>query len=134
MLPKRAPLCSSVCLYVRLSLRPLLVRDITLKLQEILTKHFVVRSHWVKVQCTGPVTLHCLILELLPLVKFYTLNFVRDITMKLQKISIRNFVRDLKRALHKNRNSVCLNLGLLSFIHCYTLKFVRNITLNTVSL
>jgi len=43
-------------------------------------------THLVGVQCIRTVTIPCLILELLPFVHFNTMNFVRDITLKLQEV------------------------------------------------
>jgi hypothetical protein len=39
------------------------------------------------------IMLNCLIMELLPFVHAYTLNFVRDITLKLQEDSTSNIIR-----------------------------------------
>jgi len=57
----------------------------------------------------------------MPFVHFYTLNFVRDITLKLQEVSTRNFVGrwiSLSRcAIHMYCNSALPYFELLPFVH-----------------
>ena len=69
-------------------------------------------------QCTRTVTMPYIILELLSFVHVYTLNCVRDITLKLQEVSTRTFVNryvSLSRsALHKNYNYALPNFKVIA--------------------
>jgi hypothetical protein len=86
-------------------------RDINMKLYRWI-------AHWVEVQCKRNITLSCLILELLPFFYFYTFNFGRDVTLKLQEISTRNFVCKYislsRSAKHKIHNSALPNITVIA--------------------
>jgi len=64
---------------------------------------------------------------------FYTLNIVRNITLKLYKISTRNPVGNSsslsRSAMHKHRYSVLLILFVIALCLIFTLNFVGDITL-----
>jgi hypothetical protein len=78
------------------------------------------RSHWVNMQCKRTVNLPCLILELLPFVHVYTLNLVRNITMKLLEVSKINCKVDISHWVdvqYKRTVTLpCLILDLLPFV------------------
>jgi len=64
---------------------------------------------------------------------FYTLNFVRDITLKLLEVSTRIIIGWLisfsRSAVHMNHHSALPTFGVISLCSFYTLNLVQNIIL-----
>jgi len=120
----------AICLYYTLNF----VRDITLKLQEISILYFVGR--YISFRRNAVQKNHTSALPnigVIALCLYYTLNFVRDITLKLQEISILYFVGRYisfrRNAVQKNHTSALPNIGVIALCLYYTLNFDRYITL-----